>query len=71
MPDYIWVGTIEFAAAMGKSRMWATRGIRSGLFRDAGISVLCVPSRYGRGGRQYFFHVPLTLITPTACAAAA
>lgn len=55
MPHSTWVTKVEFARMMGKSNTWADKGIHSGLFLEAGISILATARPSGRGKCQWYF----------------
>lgn len=56
LPHSVWVTMTEFSRMMGKSRMWASKGIRSGLFAEAGITIICTDRPSGRGGYDYRYY---------------
>lgn len=58
-----WATCREFARMMGKSQMWVSKSIHSGLLSEAGITVLRTSrSTGGRGRNHWYIYITDNLI---------
>lgn len=57
-----WATCREFARMMGKSQMWVSNSIHSGLLAEAGITVLRCPRPIGRGYNRFYIYITEDLI---------